>query len=406
MDALINFSVKYLHARIWIPIWISVTFLTLPISSSVKSFCFAIVIVDILFIPEYRADIVSLISTKWCKATLLLFCIALVACLWSPASFSQKAIVMEKYSKLIYLPILVVGLQNSKTRQYSIYAFLIAMIITCGLSIFKYHGFLQSLTFAPDNVFRNHIITSFMVALGAYLSFLFSYRYHGHTRVLYGLLALVFTYQILFVSGSRTGYIIYLLLLWILALQLCTWRQAMAGMLLVGTLFSGCYFVSPVMKTRVDDITRQITGFQHNHRDTDIGLRLQFHDYAYKLFKKHPLLGNGTASFTYYFDFEKPIAFWTWRLLEPHSQYWLVAAEFGLLGVGALLYFFISLIQASRRLDKTKFIAFALIIPFMIGNLSDSLLFYSGSGYFFILFMALCLGEGFENDKKTLNITS
>lgn len=400
MDTLVSFSQKIPVQR-WVPLLLAATLLTLPMSSTAKSICLGLSVVTILLTPTYRADVVSLFSTKWFKAALLLFGIALVACLWSPASLSAKGFTIEKYSKLLYLPILVVGFQKNKTRQLGLHAFLLAMVVTSGLSILKFHGFLQSFNFDPDHVFRNHIMTGFMVAFAAYLSLLFSYRQQGYTRLVYGLLAFVFTYQILFVSSGRTGYAIYLLLMSLLVLQLCTWRQAIAGILLVGALFSISYFVSPVMKKRVDLSVQQIKGYQHN-KNTDIGLRLQFHDYAYKLFKRHPLFGNGTASFTYYFGIEKPVAFWSWRLLEPHSQYWLVAAEFGLLGITALFFFFISLIQASLRLDKMKVIAFAMLVPFMIGNLSDSLLFYSGSGYFFILFMALCLGEKLEKDKQSI----
>ena len=105
----------------------------------------------------------------------------------------------------------------------------------------------------------------------------------------------------------------------------------------------------------------------------------------------------------YYYDKERPVDFSIWKtktLLEPHSQYWLIAAEFGLLGIAALSYFFFSLLQASWRLHKMKFMACAMLVPFAIGNLSDSLLFYSGSGYFFILFMAMFLGEEFEYNKR------
>lgn len=389
----------------WVQFFLIGAFLLFPISSSAKSVCLVLSLGTLLFTPGFLTDLKTLFSTKWCKATLLLFCTALIFCMWSPASFSQKLEVIEKYSKLLYLPILVVGFQNVTTRQFSLLAFLLAMMITSTVSILKFHDYLQAFVINPDNVFRNHIMTSFMVAFAAYISFLYSFRQQNRGRYVYALLGLIFTYQVLFVSGSRTGYIIYLLMMLFLVLQLCTWRQAIAGIMLLGTLFLTSYFTSSVMKIRIDAIGQQIKGYQHNERDTDIGLRLQFHDYAHQLFNKHPILGNGTASFSYYFNKEKPIKFWIWKLLEPHSQYWLVATEFGLVGICILLYFFFSLIQASWNLVEMRPLALALIIPYMIGNLSDSLLFYSGSGYFFIFFMALFLGEGLEikNKKKHLS---
>lgn len=399
MDTSLSFSQRFPLQK-WASALLIATLLTLPMSSTAKSICLSLSLITILLIPSFRADIISLLSTKWFRAGFLLFVLALIACFWSPASFGDKKFIIEKYSKLLYFPILVVGFQDAKTRQMSLYAFLLAMIITCLLSVLKFHGFLQALNFNPDHVFRNHIMTGFMVAFAAYLSWLFAYRQQGYTRLVYGALALLFSYQVLFVSGGRTGYVIYLLLMSILVLQLCTWKQAIAGVFLVCAVFVTSYFASPVMKGRVDAIAQQLQGYQHNQKDTDIGLRLQFHDYAHQLFNRHPVVGNGTGSFTYYFDKERPVAFWTWKLQEPHSQYWLIAAEFGLLGIAVLAFFFFSIIQTSLQLDRMKVIAFAMLIPFMIGNLSDSLLLYSGSGYFFLLFMALCFGEQLELSKQ------
>ncbi|WP_045105700.1 O-antigen ligase family protein [Legionella hackeliae] len=384
----------------WVSILLGATLLALPMSSTAKSVFLSLSLIAILFTPTLRKDALALFSSDWGKAAILLFLVAIVACFWSPASFGDKKFMIEKYSKLLYFPVLVAGFQNAKTRQLSLHTFLLAIVITCFLSILKFHGFLQSFNFNPDHVFRNHIMTGFMVAFAAYLSWLFAYRQQGYTRLGYGLLALMFSYQVLFVSGGRTGYVIYLLLMAILMLQLCTWRQAIAGVCLVFAVFVTSYFASPVMKERVDAIAQQLQSYQNNQKDTDIGLRLQFHDYAHQLFNRHPMLGNGTGSFTYYFEQEKPVPFWSWKLIEPHSQYWLTAAEFGLLGIAALIFFFYSIFRASLRLDKTRIIAFAMFIPFLIGNLSDSLLLYSGSGYFFLLFMALCFGEQLEMSKQ------
>ena len=67
------------------------------------------------------------------------------------------------------------------------------------------------------------------------------------------------------------------------------------------------------------------------------------------------------------------------------------------MGIMSLLALLFSLLKASCELMALRPLALALILSFICGNVSDSLLLYSGSGYFFILLMALCLGEGIEN---------
>lgn len=402
METLVGSAQKF-SVQKWVPLLLAATLLALPLSSTAKSICLSLSVAAILLTPVYRAELTSLFTRGWCKAILFLFCIALLACLWSPASYSEKLFVLEKYSKLLYLPILVLGFRDAKTRNISLHAFLLAMFITSSLSILTFHGYLSFLAINPDRVFRNHIMVGFMGDFAAYLSVLFFYRQSGIKRIAYGLLFLLFTYHVLFVNAGRTGYIIYLLLMSLLTLQLFTWRQAIAGIFLVCAAFAFIYTQNPMMKSRINLIATELERYQQKDVNSAVGYRLQFHDYAHQLFNKHPIVGNGTASFMYSFKKEDPLPSWGRKLLEPHSQYWLLASEFGLLGIIAMLLLYWGLFKASWGLDTMRPIAFAMLLPFVLGNFSDSLLFFSGSGYFVILFMALCLGE--EADKRALKLT-
>jgi O-antigen ligase len=403
MEASVAFSEKFPLQKL-ASLFLITTLFVLPISSTAKSICLGLSVFAILLTPLYRTELLDILSNRWSIAALLLFTVAIVGCFWSPAHLADKKFVIEKYSKLLYLPVLAVGFQHVKTREWALHAFLLAVLLTCILSILKFHGYLQSFHFDSDRVFRNHIMTGFMVAFGTYLSFLLAYRHQKYLRMGYACLGLLFSYQVLFVNGGRTGYVVYLLLMGLLILQLCTLKQAVGALCLVVAVCVNSYLISPMMKGRIDGLWHQVQQYQHNEKNTDIGFRLQFHDYAHQLFSRHPIFGNGTASFTYFYEKEAPIPSWFWKLWEPHSQYWLIAAEFGLFGLTILFFFFFSLFKSSFELKQMKVIALAMLIPFLIGNLSDSLLFYSGSGYFFLLFMALCLGEKVEmNKRKRLN---
>ncbi len=107
--------------------------------------------------------------------------------------------------------------------------------------------------------------------------------------------------------------------------------------------------------------------------------------------------GNGSASFQYLYHEENPIPARGRELLEPHSQYWLIAAEWGILGLAALTFFFAGLWIACWRLKTMRPLAMAIFLPFVLACYTDSLLLYSGTGYFFLMMMALCLGENEGN---------
>lgn len=392
--------------RLWVPIFLVASLLAVPMSASAKSIFIALSVGFIIFTPSYRQDLRAMLSQPWCQAAIAFFVIALIGCFWSTADYNERLLVLEKYSKLLYLPILAIGFRDQRTRHLALHAFILAMFITCMLSLLKFTGMIEYNGLDAGRVFRNHIMTGYMMSLAAYLSALLFIRVPGKMRIIYGMTTLLFSFQILFVNTSRTGYVIFLLLLVLLLLQTLSWRHALIGTLAACVIFTLSYSYNSTIQTKIDLAINEWHHFQDNgDKDTSVGYRLQFHNYAQNLFYRHPLIGNGTGSFTYLYRIEKPVPSWDRRLLEPHSQYWLVAAEFGLLGITALIFFFTSLIIASLQLQRMKFVAIAVLLPFLVGNLSDSLLFYSGTGYCFLLFMALCLGERIEY-KNSLNLSS
>ncbi|WP_131781797.1 O-antigen ligase family protein [Legionella gresilensis] len=376
----------------------SVTFLltallfAIPISSSGKSIFAGLTIAAILLSTNLRAQIKNLLAQTWCKALLAFVFIALLGCIWSPASIKIKFFVMEKYSKLLYLPIFLVGFQNEKARNLGLHAFLLAMLLTAFLSIGKDLNILTAANLYADHVFRNHIMTSMMMAFATYLAGYLFFKRQGYMRLTYGILIAIYSYQILFINAGRLGYVLYVILISLLAIQMLTKRQAVFGIFSILLLFGLAYKFSPIMQVGITALSNDFKYFQQC-KDTPIGFRLQFHNYAKELFKREPLIGNGTGGFIHYFSQENPVPGWGHKLLEPHSQYWLTAAEFGLLGLLSYAILLLSLFKASLALKEWRFPAIALLILISIGNFSDSLLFYSGSGYFFIVLMALFLSE-------------
>ena len=377
----------------WVAFFLAASLVALPLSSSAKSILVVASLGLIAFSPVYRRDLLHVMSKSWCQAALLLFFISVMACAWGPATIQEKLMEVEKYSKLLYLPILAVGFRDPLARYLGLHGFLLAMLITFIASILMHFGVYSLNDVEAGGIFRNHIMTGYMMAFAAYLSSILLLQHRGRARIPYALLTLLFSYHVWFINNGRTGYVVFLLLMVLLMLQSFSWRQALSGIALGCTLIVITFYQSPVMQDAIHRAVDDYQLYKKNEKDTALGYRLQFHDYAYSLFKRHPWLGNGTASFGHLYHEENPIPTRGPKLLEPHSQYWLVASEYGVSGCFALAFLFGSLFVSSLKLKTLRPIALAVLLPFIAGNLSDSLLFYSGTGYFFILFMALCFGE-------------
>lgn len=394
---------------------ITALFCATPLSSSLKSIFLSASIGIILITPSYRQELINLLAERFFVTGLLLVLIAAFACLWSPASISEKLLVLEKWSKLLYLPCLVVALKNPKLRKTAIDAFIIAMVFTCLCSFFyKITNLELTGKINIDGIFRNHIMTSIMTSFAAYLAGALFLKSKNLPRILYLLCMLITSSQILFINESRTGYVVYLLLMSLLILQNTSKIKALLGICAICGIFMASCFLNHTLLDRIVSVKNNLHSYQTD-KNTPIGYRLQFHSFAENIFKSHPIIGNGTASFTYKFRTENPVPAWTdakfhsGRLLEPHGQYWLVAAEFGSIGLLALLLFYAEIIYRTFKLEDMRNISLSLFIILAIGNLTDSLLFYSGSGYFFILFFALAFSEKINSSviisslKKSIN---
>ena len=279
----------------------------------------------------------------------------------------------------------------------ALHAFLLAMLITCVLLLLKAVGLVQYGGDDPGEMFRNHIMTGYMMVFAAYLAAYFAYYASSFChRMIYGCLALILSYQVLFTGTGRMSYIAYALLAALWIFQIFSWRKALLLVGVGGVLLTGAYAMNPTMQFLAHQVKDDWTLYHHNKRDTSLGFRLQFHTYAYDLFKRHPWLGNGTGSFAHAFQVENPVPEWSisrLKLLEPHSQYWMVASELGMTGLFLFFMLLGGLCVSCWRTPETRALGCAVILPMLLGNFTDSLLLYSGTGYFFLLFAALSLAS-------------
>lgn len=376
----------------------------IPVSSSLKSIFTLLIVASIFVFRDYRQDFFTVLSSPWVWPSLALFVFILLACLWTPASFSQQLTAINKYSKLLLLPVLIAGFMDARTRNWSILAFIAAMLLTALIALLQKYQFVNlhgDGFFDPGHVFHSHIMTGFLMAFASYCCASRFFRLKTQrSRWLYLLLASFFAYQVLFVNVGRSAYAIYFVLVLLLCVQFFSRKQALVSIFASIALFALIYSQSPVMRDSVGKLVTDYQSYQQNQRNTSLGFRIQFHQYAKSLFAASPVWGHGTASFTYFYHRDNPVPNWWKKLLEPHSEFWLIAVQQGTIGLLLLALFFGALLWNATKLVETKALLSGLVIAFALGCLSDSLLFYGGPGYFLIAIAALCYGEYFELLKK------
>ena len=392
-----TYQIQLRSTAFWSSFFIVLTAFAIPISSTLRSISMSLSVVFLLFDSVNRMGLRSIVKQKSVFMAFVLFALSLLACLWSAASLHDQWTVLEKYSKLLYLPFFILVFRDENTRNATIHAFLLAMFITCVLLLLKASGVVHYGGDDPGQMFRNHIMTGYMMVFAAYLAaHVAYYETRWRRRLAYTLLCFMLSYQVVFTGTGRMAYMTYFLLAVLWFFQVFSWRKAILLASLGGVLFAGAYALNPTMQFLAHQVKDDWGFYHHDKKDTSLGFRLQFHTYAYDLFKRHPWLGNGTGGFTHAFQVENLVPEWSVsrpRLLEPHSQYWLVAAEFGVVGLLVFGLFLGSLISDCWHVGGMRDVACAALLLLGVGNLTDSLLLYSGTGYFFLLFVGLCLAS-------------
>ncbi len=372
----------------FVPYFLITALFFIPISSSLKSVFIVLSALAILLTPTYRKSLLLVLTQDWCLATIALFLITLVGCLWSSADDHTRLLFIGKYSKLLYLPIFAIGFQRSSNRTIAIYLFLLAMVITCIFSFINYFNHAQT----GGRLFHDHISTGCMMSLAAYLSGLLATKSAGLKRFLLFLLTLLFSYQVIFMNTGRIGYIIYFALMMMLLVQTLPWKYALVGLVAFCTLFAFCSYQSTTLQNRFQQAITDWNHYQQGEKESSVGMRLVFHSHAKSMFLSSPWIGHGTGSFSRSYQKINTAAGYS-NIMEPHSQYWLIASEFGLLGLIVLVYFFCILFINACRLHEMKPVMLGMLICFFLSNVSDSQLLHSDMGYLFIVFSGLCLGE-------------
>ena len=169
-------------------------------------------------------------------------------------------------------------------------------------------------------------------------------------------------------------------------------KKMIIAILAFSMVFAVVAYNSAPISKGFHQVFKDITQYEQGYNKSSVGYRITFHKMAKNLFMQHPVLGSGTGGFAKELEQDTTMPEWK-HLLDPHSQYWLIAADSGLLGLMAFLIWYVCLFRAAFQLHEMKPVLLGLLVSFIIVNFTDSLLFYSSAGYLFILFSALSLGE-------------
>jgi O-antigen ligase len=303
-----------------------------------------------------------------------------------------------KYAKIIYLVFLLPLFTLPQWRKYAVHAMFLGVFINVIAALLQ--TWKVSVFGSPDitigGYFVHPLYTSVLIAFAAFMAanyFLDQQKY----KWVYGALFLLYSYTLFFVYIERTGYLIFFCLLLLGCWQRWRWRGLLASFVAASLLGGALYKFSPVFGARV---VEGINNFKLYHAEKDHGTswgyRLVFVRYSMKLIEQHPLIGNGTGSFSVLYSKSGGPPLNEGELLgHPHNEYILIAVQLGLVGLLVFLAWLAIQWRESLRLPLLEQRAVqGLIATFVINGFCNASLYVNTTGVLYIVFLSIFFAAG------------
>lgn len=389
--------------------FLGTSFFVSTISVSCTTITYIAAFFFLLLSFDWRKGLQQIKSNSAAMSFLVLCLLYVIGIFYSTSTTHFILKDLHKNHWLLMTPFFIVFISDARWRHYMINAFLCAMIITVFLSYIKFFHhidllskmhFLKLKPREGGDVFSDHIVQSFAMSIAAFICgcrFLFEKKY----RVFYLILFLLMGVNIIFMSKGRTGYGIFLLLLCYLGLIRFGWRgmlvTAFAGILLL----SAAFVFSSSFQTRTRDIYWHYKNFNHIHRLTSVGQRVEMLHIAEKMFVQRPWFGYGTGGIRT--ALPKVVAPQD-RIYNPsidyvESIYLNFLLEFGIVGLVVFLCAMLMQIRETFYLRaEYRYLMQAVLIATLFGGFFNAFFDSFPIAHIYALFAAACFGSGGMND--------
>nr|MCH9769410.1 O-antigen ligase family protein [Gammaproteobacteria bacterium] len=332
---------------------------------------------------HYFSEVINNPISRW---MLGLFALLMICSSYSTGNWQHIRHDLLRHLWLLTTPLLIPLFYKNKTRHFLLNFLLAGMSIVMVLSYLGHWHILSAHSSIaktlhmyrnnPSDVFQGHIVENFLMAFASGLWLYKFYYQPNRWRWLNGLLFILASSNVIFISTGRTGYIVYIALFLLLSLYRFGWRKFIYFILMLAAQFGLAIILPTGLATRVHNSEHHYQLYQHAKSPTKATsnadsqrVEMLFNDL--RLIKKRPWFGYGTGGFGSAYA-TLPAKDMQMAGMQPWSSEFTllnVAVEFGLIGALLFLSFFAYLVYCSFRLEeKTKIIFQGFLLIFLIGS--------------------------------------
>ena len=223
-------------------------------------------------------------------------------------------------------------------------------------------------------------------------------KFFSVNKIVLALLFLFFSINV-FITGGRTGQVVYLFLFSLMYFQ--NFNINIKSFFKVFSVLTAILFIvfntSQIFQNRIIETYEDFQKFEQE-KNTNLGLRIQFAINSIEIFKNNPIIGVGTGDFPIEFakinKVNSPEIEHGKITTNPHNNYLLLMSQFGIAGLISLFYIFF---RQFKSLDKNstliKNIGLGFIIFFSVICFGDSYLLGHFTSFMFVFFSSFLYSQ-------------
>ena len=377
------------QAALWIAVAIG---LSLPISTALDSLLAAALLLAWAASGRWRDKWAAVGRNAFVAFPLALFLLQVAGALYSIGDRREVVDAVAKAATLLLIPLLVSLQPGELWRRRALMAFAVAMLVTLALSFPVWWGFIpQGDVFkglpVDAVVFKKKITHSVFMAYAAFVFALWAREAQDRRRRwLFAALALVASFNILFMVQSRTGQVVLVALLYYFLYSTLRWRGILVGGgAAIAIAVAGLLVPSSPVYMRALTTIQEVENWEAGKPADVSNLRLEAWSNSLKIWRRHPVAGVGTGGYPAAYSAQiqgsgRPVS------TNPENQYLLTGVELGAVGVAALLTLFAAQWRLSARLaTRTDTdLARGLVILMALGCLFNSFLHDHAESLFYV----------------------
>lgn len=384
--------------------WLALFFLTA---------CFFVsqISVSLTTITYLGAFFLTLISGQWLqqwerikknKAALsfwLLFLLFIIGIFYSTSPAHQIFRDVQKRHWMLMTPILMCVIRDDRWRQRMVNAFLWVMIITLFLGFAKWFFNFDLLRMIGKvgiedriNPFMNHIVQSVAMSIAAFIC-AYRFLFVKKNRIVYAILFVLMSLNVMYFSTGRTGYGLFCLMLCYVGVIRFGWKGIIYAALIGVIMLGSSYFISSNFRQRTQEMVQHYRHYDQLKKSTSIGQRVEMTHIAKKMIAQRPWFGYGTGGIRTQLPIVIPE---NERVFNPsmdyvESIYLNFMLEFGVFGLIVLIIAIGMQIKTTFALShEYRCLMQVVLISVLFGGFFNMFFVSFPVSHLYALFAALC----------------